>query len=245
MTRAHPAVRASDLAAIGAVIGVAALLLPVVGAAGDDESERMQCRNQLREIGIASIAYLTSGYGPGGREGFMPHARRLDEPDGPAHVGLVWQQLVRTGEIDRSEVFVCPSSADEAPALEDGASAHKSFAFDEADVTRSSEFSYGWTKNARTDDNSRSSTIIAADRSAGAPVGKIRNHRGGRHILYFDGASDFVPIALEVEGKAAAKGDWQLERLLEHLGGLDELNILPRPSVPAAKPHEEEKDGGR
>ncbi len=167
---------------------VVASLLPACTSAAHDKAHRTHCANNLRQIGVASIAYMASNLGPEGRKGFMPHVNQLDTDDGPADVGTVLGLLMRVGEIDETEVYVCAASGDTVQRLGPNEQV-SAFRFADSDVTTSSAFSYGWTKKARTDGNSTSSAVLSADRR----TGEGGNHAGGRNVLQFDSSVSFVP----------------------------------------------------
>ncbi len=169
---------------------VLGLFLPAVG---HRHHPRTECADNLNRIGIAAIAYLTSPLGPGGKKGFSPHVRGLDEDDRPEDVGVVFALLVKVGEVEDAEVFVCPGSADLAPSVGDPST----FSYSDSDVRTSAAFSYGWVREQMTDASSKASTPMAADRTAAPPVGTSPgNHEGGRNILRFDGSVDFAPSDL-------------------------------------------------
>ena len=233
----------TDLLAIGLVVGLVTLLLPAVLFKRRETSHRPRCKNNLRQISVAAIAYMTSNYGPANRKGFLPHVRALDQPDGPEDVGVVFQRLVNIGEIDDPEVLICSSSLDvperivPVPGEPDRAKAYRdalaAFAFADTDVRTSRSFSYGWAGETRTDGNSKASDIIIADRSVQPPstppgttptAWRPWNHVGGRNVARFDGSVDWLPLEAELQLRAAAPG--QTERI-------EELNVLAPPLLPS------------
>ncbi len=187
-------VRVWELVLIAVVVAVSVLLLATSRGRTRDLANRTKCVSNLKQVGIAVISYMTSPLGPDGRKGYLPHVRARDAPDGPGDVGRTWEMLVWTGGIDDPECFVCPGAGD-VPRRRPEDEALAAFRFEDSDVQTTREFSYGWTKDQRTDGNSRSSMIVAADRTAGPGS---RNHADGRSLLRFDGSVDFLPIEVEL-----------------------------------------------
>ncbi len=210
-----------DLLVVAGVIAVLVVIVgPAVRSSSGDKRNRIRCANNLRQLGVANIAYLVTAYGPASRKGFMPHLGEIAEKDGPEDVGRAFELLVQLGEIDDPEVFICPSSFDIPARLAAGAKP-ESFRFKDTDVRSSLEFSYGYTKLTRTDGNSRSSTLLTADRTMGKPRGEVGReivcHPDGRNVGRFDGSVDFI----------AAESELEDAELREQLG---DLNLLPLPA---------------
>ncbi len=162
---------------------------------------------------------MTQTHGPAGRKGFMPHVRGIGEDDRPDDVGRVFELLVRVGEIDDPEVFICPSSDDQEPASRD-LSDLDSWRIGSTDVRDpNASFSYAWTKEQRTDGNSKGSTIVSGDRAIHdfeSDDDELWNHPDGRNIVRFDGSVDFLPRAIE-EGAPGAPSDPELLEALERI----------------------------
>ncbi len=190
-----------DVLVVATVAAVLTLAAAPALARARAKSNRSKCSLNLRMLGIAAIAYMTSGLGPGGSKGSMPHVGAVNVADGPGDVGRAFELMIRVGEIDDPEILVCPSSNAIPRRLMSWQKEGPSFAFKDPDVTTSSELSYGWTSLAKTDASSRSSDLIAADRCGGYDVSKPAppqvNHPDGRNVLRFDASVDFVPSDVE------------------------------------------------
>ncbi len=212
-----------DLLVVAGVIAVLVVIVgPAVRTAAGDRKNRAMCANNLRQIGIGCISYMVTGLGPGNRKGFMPHVGGIAMEDERGDVGIAFGLLVRVGEIDDPEVFICPQSRDIPTRLRDGQDVSK-FEFHDPDVTSSAEFSYGYIKTMRTDGNSRSSRIMMADRTMGRALGggeTIVCHPNGRNVGRFDGTVDWIPADVELPG-----GDADVRK------GLEGLNLLPLPTA--------------
>ena len=188
---------------------------------------RTNCANNLRQVGVSSIAYMNNNTGPGNRSGFMPHVRGVDELDGPEDVGKIFEMLVRSKEIDDARIFICMGSEDIPISI--GADERLSdFRFEAGtNVMDAPNFSYGWVKRQVTSSNARSSDAISADRALPLkleesgwfipPEHRFSYHSDGRNFLLYDGSVMFVPRDHEL----AATPDPDIRAML------DQLNIIP------------------
>ncbi len=172
------------------------------------KANRAKCANNLRQIGVAAISYMTANLGPSSTPGFLPHAGGPGTQDGADEVGIVFSQLIRTGNLDDARIFICPQSTDLPQVVPQGG--QSTYSIDEPDVRRAdAPFSYGWTRRGL-NTSTPSNTFIAADRTVteregpGDPneglIGVVTNHRSGRNVLRFDGAVEFIPRELEITG---------------------------------------------
>ncbi len=177
----------------------------------EDDALRARCVERLRLVALGSGLYVNDPVGPGGATGHCAHAGTGAGATAPGEVGEAFALLIRTACIDDPEALICPASFDLPAPLGDRAA----FGFADDDVRTSAEFSFGWIAAALDARSADARTIVSADRSVGDPrppadgAHLIRNHRGGRNVLRFDGTVEFVSAADErdrAEASAALAG---------------------------------------
>ncbi|MCO5168842.1 MAG: PHD finger domain-containing protein [Planctomycetes bacterium] len=142
------------------------------------KANRSKCSGNLRQLGLAALQYADD-------RRFFPHVGPIRELDGgveTADTPRALRALVRHGYLDLPQVFVCPSSADEAaPDLEGAPSWTWGSARGAPDadplgpgptadpaLAETTELSYGWTRRGR-NANTRCNVPLAADRAVRHP----------------------------------------------------------------------------
>jgi prepilin-type N-terminal cleavage/methylation domain-containing protein/prepilin-type processing-associated H-X9-DG protein len=102
-----------ELLVVIAIIGVlVAMILPAVQAARES-ARRTQCKNNLRQVGLAMTGYLDQQ----GERGKFPQAASLPRTDNPLHLPSLVDVLGPYAE-KNVELWRCPSDHYEPPADE-------------------------------------------------------------------------------------------------------------------------------
>ncbi len=221
-----------ELLVVIGVIGVLMTMILAVQGTVLRKSKRAACASNLRQIGIAVTAYMNGAFGPNHRKGFGPHVRDLQTPDEPEDVGIVFQTLVRTGEIDDPEVFICPASFDVPLRLGQGQQLN-SYTLPITDVTDpDANFSYGWTAGTIQATTAVSTIPIAADRTVTdidqvgtATTDVAINHIEGRNLLRLNGTVEFV--LRELEDTASPLNDPTVTAFFQNMNLLRDAGLTP------------------
>lgn len=97
MSRRRSAFTLIELLVVIAIIGVlVALILPAVQAARES-ARKTQCKNHLKQIGIALHSYISS-------KNVLPTAYVVRSPSGPDHLGYGWGAMILP-ELDQVPLF--------------------------------------------------------------------------------------------------------------------------------------------
>lgn len=157
-----------ELLVVIAIISViAGLLIPTL-VKSRGEVVKLQCMNNLKELGKLSVIYC----GPGGESRFFPVA--------PGNPPLAYQSLQLLADYHKDldgELFVCPESRDDPAVREEG----------QVIQLTEDNVSYAWTTERLMPTDS-SSTPLGSDNSIKDPTQEIKeNHADGMNILYVTG----------------------------------------------------------
>ena len=210
------------LGALGVCV-LAALLVPALTRA-KEKANRTRCSNNLRQIALGAIQYADTAR-------FYPHVQGRADLDGDVHTSDTPRALrlvVNRGYLDQAEVFICPSSGDQAmrEPITDAETwqwggteaAHGALdpLADDPDLDQTDELSYGWVRRS-VGANARSTTLIAADRAvrsaARAPNDLLLgNHADGWNVALVDGTVMFLPVSADpFPGASLAKTEGPAE----------------------------------
>ena len=169
-----------ELLVVISIIAVLAGLVMTATMKVRQQSRKVQCASNLRQVGIASQLYLNDyriypyDYGELTERDDQP----FDEDEeaiskGYQHIQLLFNEKM----LDNSEVVICGASTDQ-PAPEDAEEMYTLKAFN---------CSYNWTKKPR-GDGDKSTLPLAADKAEKGEEFGDNNHNGGRNVLYLDGS---------------------------------------------------------
>jgi prepilin-type N-terminal cleavage/methylation domain-containing protein len=154
------------------------------------ESRKVACSNNLKQLGLAAQMYLNDHrifpYNLGDAAGEKEDA--FGDEEESATRGLDHIQVLFDGDyIDDPEVVICPASKDIAATIDDeGRYVLKVIAPGVANC------SYAWAKEVKTDGDP-STDPLAADNAEKDEARGNDNHPGGRNILYLQGNVKWVP----------------------------------------------------
>ena len=157
-----------ELLVVIAVIAIlAGLLLPAIARARE-EARKLNCKSNLRQIGISMVTYVDN-FGDGR---YYPYSAN----GGVATLSLLYESTQKLLQDPRG--FICPSTTDTtctADALDTGTTSYLGRA-------------HSWGPLS---DSAESDTRISGDdsyESAG------NNHEGGCNVLFLDGHVEFITI---------------------------------------------------
>lgn len=221
-----------ELLVVIAIIGIlASLLMPAVLRA-KAQAQKVDCANNLRQMGLGAIQYADD-------KRFFPHNAGVTELDGDGfansnHQTKIARALVWYGYHDNPEAFICPSSDDmHIPVQDNDVRENMRGWFWEGDYKQSdpkkspfkdgkqdpvlketSELSYGWTRRGM-NRNAASTKVLGADRAvrldeagATASAGETGNHADGWNLLRVDGTVDFVSTGHDETGGGESALAW-------------------------------------
>lgn len=213
------------LVAVGVVFAISMLLLPALRESRDI-SRRTGCQNNMRQIGVAMIAYADDN------RGFFPQV----DPQQPA--GIYTVRLVESGHLDRSQMMqlvICPASTQaeamangrfvlRLPTLAEVTSRGPNLA-PQVRLTMGGSYAYrvGYSDGAfyipiRNRSDCRSPLL--SDAPSRARIGSASPHHGGcgQNVLFEDGSVAYVVgylvpawenhMFLNNDGEAAAGTAW-------------------------------------
>ena len=174
-----------ELLVVISIIAVLAGLVMTATMKVRQQSRKVQCSNNLRQIGIASQLYLNDyrifPYDYGIQVDKDEDRDPFDDEDAGTKGYNHIQLLFNVNMLDNSEVVICGASTDqEAGEEEDGVI-----------TLRRMNCSYNWTKKPR-GDGDRSTVPLAADRAEKDGSPEENNHVDGRNVLHIDGSVKWV-----------------------------------------------------
>ncbi|MCZ6602589.1 MAG: type II secretion system protein [Planctomycetota bacterium] len=178
-----------ELLVVISIIAVLAGLVMTATMKVRQESRKVQCSNNLRQIGIASQLYLNDfrifPYDYGVKVDEDEDDDPFDDEDAGTQGYNHIQLLFNVNALDNPDVVICGASTDQ-PAGED----------EEGIIRlRHTNCSYNWTKRPR-GDGDKSTVPLAADRFEKSKDDddtlESNNHADGRNVLHIDGSVKFV-----------------------------------------------------
>ncbi|MCZ6690171.1 MAG: type II secretion system protein [Planctomycetota bacterium] len=177
-----------ELLVVISIIAVLAGLVMTATMKVRQQSRKVQCSNNLRQIGIASQLYLNDyrifPYDYGVKVDKDEDEDPFDDEDAGTQGYNHIQLLFNTNMLDNPEVVICGASTDQE-ASEDEEGIFR---------LRRMNCSYNWTKKPR-GDGDRSTAPLAADRfekSKDDDALESNNHADGRNVLHIDGSVKWV-----------------------------------------------------
>lgn len=169
-----------ELLVVISIIAVLAGLVMTATMKVRQQSRKVQCASNLRQIGIASQLYLNEyrifpfNYGEVSEDKDDPFGADEDSVSkGFQHIQLLFNDEM----LDNPEVAICGASTDQ-PASADAQEIYQ---------LKARNCSYNWTKRPR-GDGDKSTLPLAADKREKDKSPKENNHRGGRNVLNIDGS---------------------------------------------------------
>ncbi|MCI0651018.1 MAG: prepilin-type N-terminal cleavage/methylation domain-containing protein [Planctomycetes bacterium] len=159
------------LVVIGIIGLLASLLLPAVSGAWA-KAQRTACVSNLTSLGKIAELYAQDN------KGWYPFAKSENPPAFKS-----FQVYLDFDDALDADIFICPSSSDEAAEAQPGAAA----------ILTESNVSYAYTAT-KIKNTAGSDVALASDDSIAGKGAKRENHKKGVNVLYSDKHVEFVSV---------------------------------------------------